>query len=188
MREQGLQSQAVKNGNKFLINETLAETIRNHFKPNERDLLKGFYQSETETETAETNTETTETETETNENNETAGQTAILAAKVEQLEIRLKDKDSEIGFLRKELQDSREIQKQLAAQNTVFTTKYLVEASQESEQDSIIDVETEKVESEINIAETPIKEHEQPQNDILKKLECLTLGQRIKFAFTGRID
>ena len=188
MRDKGLQSQAVKNGNKFLINETLAETIRNHFKPNERDLLKSFFQSETETETAETNTETTETETETNGNKESAGQAAILAAKVEQLEIRLKEKDSEIEFLRNELKDSREIQKQLATQNTVYATKYLVESSQENEQNSIIDVETEKEESEIEIAEIPIEETEQPQNDIWNKLERLTFGQRIKFAFTGRID
>ena len=31
LRKSGLQAFAVKNGNKFLINENLAETIRNHF-------------------------------------------------------------------------------------------------------------------------------------------------------------
>ena len=188
MREQGLQSQAVKKGNKFLINETLAETIRNHFRPNDVDLLKRFYLSETNTETTETNTETTETQTETIRNEETAGQAAILAAKVEQLEIRLKEKDSEIEFLRNELKDSREIQKQLAAQNTVYTTKYLVDVSQESEQDSIIDVETEKVESETDIAETPKENTESPQIDSLDRLNKLTTWERIKFAFTGRLD
>lgn len=187
LREQGLQSQAVKKGNKFLIDEKLAETIRNHFRPNDPEILKTHFKTEINAETAETDTETIETETETNGNDKTAGQAAIFKAQIEQLEIRLKEKDSEIDFLRNELKDSREIQKQLAAQNTVFTTKYLVESTQEQENetDSVINIQPQEQE-ENTIAVEP--EQIQEQETIRDNLERLTFGQRLKFVFTGRID
>ena len=118
MREQGLQSQAVKKGNKFLINENLAETIRNHFNRNEQDSFRNQKQADNKPETTETNTETTETEletvSETNGNDKTPVQELLSQIQAENLETRLQEQkelmqqtiesqQSQIDFLQRQV-------------------------------------------------------------------------------------
>lgn len=101
LRKSGLQKQAVRNGNKFLLDENLAERVRNHFGGS------AFADSETETETAtetervETHTETTETVSETTETDETAGKSAD-AVLIEELKAQIEELREDRRFLREQ--------------------------------------------------------------------------------------
>ena len=193
LREQGLQSKAVKKGNKFLIDEPLAETIRNHFRPNDKDILKSLYQTETETETKETITESSETETETSRNDKTAGQAAVLEVKNEQLEIRLQEQKEEIIFLREQVNRLNEKNDKLELENDGMKKQLLLMAtsntSQEQEDDEVINIPF-KEEIEIN-------EDAQEQEEIIAadaesiadepKKQDITLDEYFRMSFFERL-
>ena len=177
LRKSGLQKQAVKDGNRFLLDENLAETVRNHFKPS------AFVVSETETETrtvsetTETITESTETETETvsetTETEKTPDKAALLQVELDQLRIRLEEKQSQIDYLQTQLDKATDMNRALAIENAAFAAKLLnaPEEDQEPEKSEIQEEETESA------GDQP----DQPQEQ--KPRKVMTFGEWFKQRF-----
>lgn len=170
LRKSGLQAQAVKNGNKFLINENLAETIRNHFGVSTLGNAESETGTETEAEKTETNTETTETVSETTETDKTAGKEPDLSEIVKQLETRLQERESEVTFLRKQIESQSktidaltanlgkvtEQNQALILENAAFASRMLGAPKEEE----IIDVE-----ADLQNAEEPTESVEEPKQE-----------------------
>ena len=170
LRKSGLQAQAVKNGNKFLINENLAETIRNHFGVSTLENVESETGTETEAEKTETNTETTETVSETTETDKTAGKEPDLSEIVKQLETRLQERESEVTFLRKQIESQSktidaltanlgkvtEQNQALILENAAFASRMLGAPKEEE----IIDVE-----ADLQNAEEPAESVEEPKQE-----------------------
>ena len=177
LRKSGLQKQAVKSGNKFLLDENLSEIVRNHFG------LSTFVDSETETETEtvsekiETFTETTETETETvsetTETDKTPDKTAILQVELDQLRIRLEEKQSQIDYLQTQLDKATDMNRALAIENAAFAAK-LLKAPEEDQESEKIEIQEEETE---NAADQP----EQLQKEEPRKV--MTFGEWFKQRF-----
>lgn len=176
LRKSGLQKQAVKSGNKFLLDENLAETVRNHFG------VSAFADSETETETVtvsekiETSTETTETETETvsetTETDKRPGQEAILQIELDQLRIRLEEKQSQIDYLQSQLDKATDLNRALSIENAAYAAR-LLKAPEEDQEPEEIEIQEEETES----ADQP----EQPQEQEPRKV--MTFGEWFKQRF-----
>lgn len=105
LRKSGLQRQAMRSGNKFLLDENLAETVRNHFG------VSSFADSETETETAtetervETHSETMETVSETVSETSETGKTTDKSADavlIEELKAQIEELREDRRFLREQ--------------------------------------------------------------------------------------
>ena len=170
LRKSGLQSQAVKSGNKFLINENLAETVRNHFGVSTLENAESETETETSAEKTETNTETTETVSETTETDKTAGKEPDLSEIVKQLETRLQERESEVTFLRKQVESQSktidaltanlgkvtEQNQALILENAAFASRMLGAPKEEE----IIDVE-----ADLQNAEEPAGMEEPPQEE-----------------------
>lgn len=179
LRKSGLQGQATKSGNKFLLNVNLAETVRNHFG------VSTSVDSETETETenvsekTETNTETTETETETvsetTETDESPVKTAILETELQQLRIRLEEKQSQIDYLQTQLDKATDMNRALAIENAAFAAK-LLKAPEE-------DQDPEKSEIQEEESENAGDQFDQPQEQEPRKV--MTFGEWFKQRFLG---
>lgn len=181
LRKSGLQKQAVKNGNKFLLDENLAETVRNHFKPST------FADSETETEirtvseTTETVAETSETETETvsettetvSEEDKTPDKTALLQLELDQLRIRLEEKQSQIDYLQTQLDKATDLNRALTLENAAYATKLL--AAPEEDQ------EPEEIEIQEEESESAGDQLDQPQEQEPRKF--MTFGEWFKQRF-----
>ena len=177
LRKSGLQKQAVKSGNKFLLDENLAETVRNHFG------VTTFADSETETETVsisektETFTETSETETETvsetTETDKTPDKAALLQVELDQLRIRLEEKQSQIDYLQTQLDKATDMNRALAIENAAFAAK-LLKAPEE-------DQEPEKIENQEEETEDAGDQLEQPQEQEPRKV--MTFGEWFKQRF-----
>ena len=177
LRKSGLQKQAVKSGNKFLLDENLAETVRNHFKP------ATFADSGTETETGtvsekvETFTETTETETETvsetTETDKTPDEAALLQVELDQLRIRLEEKQAQIDFLQIQLDKATDMNRALAVENAAFAAK-LLKAPEEDQEPEKIEIQEEETESAGDQLDQP--QVQEPQ-------KVMTFGQWFKQRF-----
>ena len=180
LRKSGLQRQAVKSGNKFLLDENLAETVRNHFKP------ATFADSETETETGtvsekvETFTETSETETETvsetTETDKTPDKAALLQVELDQLRIRLEEKQSQIDYLQTQLDKATDMNRALAIENAAFAAK-LLKAPEEDQEPK----ESEEIEIQEEETESAGDQLDQPQEQEPRKV--MTFGEWFKQRF-----
>ena len=105
LRKSGLQKQAVKNGNKFLLDENLAETVRNHFGVTTFADSEAEAETTTEIEKIETFTETSKTKTETvsdvSETDKTAAKSAE-AVLIEDLRAQIEELREDRRFLREQ--------------------------------------------------------------------------------------
>ena len=129
LRKSGLQKQAVKKGNKFLLDSDLAEKVESHFGL--LDAVVSDSDSEkTETTTkTETSTETTESDSETvsevSETDETPDKAAILQVEIEQLRIRLEEKQSQIDYLQTQLDKVTDLNRGLVLENAAYAARVL---------------------------------------------------------------
>ena len=178
LRKSGLQKQAVKSGNKFLLDENLAETVRNHFG------VTTLADSETETkigtvsEKVETFTETTETETETvsetTETDKTPDRAALLQVELDQLRIRLEEKQSQIDYLQIQLDKATDMNRALTLENAAFAAKLLKAPEEDQEPDENIEIQEEETESAADQTEQP--QEQEPQ-------KIMTFGEWFKQRF-----
>ena len=177
LRKSGLQKQAVKKGNKFLLDSDLAEKVETHFglidplvSDSDSETVEIATKTETFTETLETESETV---SETTETDKTPDKTALLQVELDQLRIRLEEKQSQIDYLQTQLDKVTDLNRALTLENAVYATKLLKapEEDQELETTEIREVQEEKEEGADQL--------DQPQEP--KKV--MTFGEWIKQRF-----
>jgi len=195
LRKSGLQKHAIKNGNKFLLNEKLSETVRNHFGASTSYDSESETKLETETEKTETSTNTTETEsetetetTETVSKDKTAGQEPILLDYLKELKQQVKIKDEQIkrSDLEKEKlhQEIEEKDKQIEQLITTTHNLTLPQARQallEAYKMTNQEVDQPIINVDAEVINKPVKVEDSSQE------RSYSLGQRLSFLFTGKL-
>ena len=177
LRKSGLQKQAIKRGNKFLLDSDLAEKVETHFGL--IDPLVSDLDSETTTKT-ETFTETSEIEsetvTETTETDKTPDKAAILQVELDQLRIRLEEKQSQIDYLQTQLDKATDLNRALTLENAAYAAK-LLKAPEEDQEPK----ESEEIEIQEEETESAGDQPDQPQEQ--KPRKVMTFGEWFKQRF-----
>lgn len=150
LRKSGLQKQAVKKGNKFLLDSDLAEKVETHFgliDPLVSDSDSETVETATKTETFTKTTETeSETVSETTETDKTPDKTALLQVELDQLRIRLEEKQSQIDYLQTQLDKVTDLNRALTLENAAYATK-LLKAPEEDQEPEEIEIQEEESEN-----------------------------------------
>ena len=177
LRKSGLQKQAVKKGNKFLLDSDLAEKVETHFglidslvSDSDSETVETTTKTETFTETTETDTETV---SETTETDKTPDKTALLQVELDQLRIRLEEKQSQIDYLQTQLDKATDLNRALTLENAAYATKLL--AAPEEDQ------EPEEIEIQEEESESAGDQLDQPQEQEPRKV--MTFGEWFKQRF-----
>lgn len=150
LRKSGLQKQAVKKGNKFLLDSDLAEKVETHFglidspvSDSDSETVETTTKTETFTETTETDTETV---SETTETDKTPDKAALLQVELDQLRIRLEEKQSQIDYLQTQLDKVTDLNRALTLENAAYATK-LLKAHEEDQEPEEIEIQEEESEN-----------------------------------------
>ena len=177
LRKSGLQKQAVKKGNKFLLDSDLAEKVETHFglidspvSDSDSETVETTTKTETFTETTETDTETV---SETTETDKTPDKAALLQVELDQLRIRLEEKQSQIDYLQTQLDKVTDLNRALTLENAAYVTK-LLKAPEEDQEPEEIEIQEEESENAGN-------QHDQPQEQQPHKV--MTFGEWFKQRF-----
>lgn len=181
LRTSGLQNQAIKDGNRFLIPAELANQIRNHF------------QKQTETE-LETKTKISpsvsdfENDSKSKNADDSSNSKAIdaLVAQLDILQKQLEVKDEQIKTLTDALANANETNKALSAANAVQIAAdkkelFLASSDRMTENDTV-------EEQEEDGEQLIVGYNQQTEESASEQLRKLTFGQRLSFLFTGRLD
>ena len=178
LRKSGLQKQAVKKGNKFLLDSDLAEKVETHFGLIDAavsDSVSETVETSTKTETfTETSEIETETVSETAETDKRPGQEAILQVEIEQLRIRLEEKQSQIDYLQTQLDKATDLNRALTLENAAYATK-LLKAPEEDREPEEVEIQEEES------AESAGDQLDQPQEQEPRKV--MTFGEWFKQRF-----
>ena len=176
LRKSGLQKQAVKKGNKFLLDSDLAEKVEMHFglidqlvSDSELETVETSTKTETFTETSEIETETV---SETAETDKRPGQEVILQVELEQLRIRLEEKQSQIDYLQTQLDKATDMNRALAVENAAFAAR-LLKAPEEDREPEEVEIQEEES------AENAGDQLDQPQ----EPRKVMTFGEWFKQRF-----